>query len=244
MSARRLLRRALSVAFAALLTPAFHVLCLRACDPPLTRTMADAIGASWEQTGTLRWVEREPVDLEALGELPRMALTAEDDAFFYHPGVDVGGLCVALRRNADSGRVVAGGSTITQQTAKNVFLWQERSYVRKGLELYYALWMELLLPKERILELYLSVAELGPLVFGAEAAAQHWYGKPAVALTREEAARIASILPSPRTRDPRSRESGRRARRLLARAAVFPGEEGYEEVGEAWRERRWEQCVE
>lgn len=239
----RTLRRVLLVLGAlTFLEPGFLVLCLRWFDPPHTWTMVGAVRDHHDETGEWRWVHYAPVRLEELGEVPRMVVTAEDDAFFHHHGIDWGGLCVALDRNREAGHVVAGGSTITQQTAKNVFLWQGRSWLRKGLETVFVAWMELLLPKERILEVYLSVAETGPLTFGFEAGAQHWYEQRAGDLSRERAARLAGILPGPRTRTPGSAESGRKARRLMARPAVFPGEDHFEDVGEKWRARAWEQC--
>ena len=96
------------------------------------------------------------------------------------------------------GRKIKGGSTISQQTAKNVFLWQGRSYIRKGLEAYYTVWIELVWGKKRIMEVYLNSIEMGDGVYGAEAAAKHWYRKDASSLTRYEAAGIAAILPNPR----------------------------------------------
>jgi monofunctional biosynthetic peptidoglycan transglycosylase len=95
-----------------------------------------------------------------------------------------------------------GASTITQQSARSLFLWQGRSWIRKGLEAYYTIWMELLLSKRRILELYVNVIEFGDGIYGIEAAAQHYYGKSARDLTREEAAMLAAILPAPRRWNP------------------------------------------
>jgi monofunctional biosynthetic peptidoglycan transglycosylase len=103
----------------------------------------------------------------------------------------------AMEANAE-GRRLRGGSTISQQTAKNVFLWPGRDWVRKGLEAGYTVLIETAWPKRRIIEVYLNVAEWAPGVYGAEAAAQHWFGKSADALSNREAARLAAILPSPR----------------------------------------------
>jgi monofunctional biosynthetic peptidoglycan transglycosylase len=154
----------------------------------------------------------------------------------------MGGVCTAMSKNRQAGQVVAGGSTITQQTAKNVFLWQKRSWIRKGLETVYVGWMELLLPKERILELYLGVAEFGPGVYGAEAGSQYWYGRPASSLSQSDAARLVSILPSPKTRTPDGPQASAKAARLLRYPAVFPGERGFEDVGRRWKERNGDLC--
>ncbi|GAB4524310.1 MAG: monofunctional biosynthetic peptidoglycan transglycosylase [Parvularculaceae bacterium] len=124
-------------------------------------------------------------------------IAAEDQKFCSHFGFDID----AMRKAADdalANGIRRGGSTITQQTAKNVFLWPGRNVVRKGLEAWFALLMEAMWPKERILELYLNVAEWGPGVFGAEAAARHYYGRPASRLTPTQAARLAAVLPSPK----------------------------------------------
>jgi len=101
-------------------------------------------------------------------------------------------------KNNEKGKKLKGGSTISQQTAKNVFLWQDRSYIRKALEAYYTVLIELIWGKKRIMEVYLNSIEMGDGVYGAEAAAKHWYKKDAASLTRYEAAAIAAILPSPR----------------------------------------------
>lgn len=203
------------------------------------------LGDAWSRSrdaGSPLWVQHRSPSIDALGEVPRMALTAEDDAFFYHWGVDIGGVCTAMSKNREAGHVVAGGSTITQQTAKNVFLWQQRSWIRKGLETVYVGWMELLLPKERILELYLGVAEFGPGVYGAEAGSRYWYGRPASTLSRSDAARLVSILPSPKTRTPDGPQATAKAARILVYPAVFPGELGFEDVGRRWKERNGDLC--
>ena len=235
----RLVALAVIVAF---LTPPVQVLLARYVDPPFTLTM---VGDAWTRSraaGGPVWVRHSSPPIERLGDVPRMALTAEDDAFFYHSGIDMGGVCVAMERNEQAGGVVAGGSTITQQTAKNVFLWQKRSWIRKGLETVYTLWMELLLPKERILELYLGVAEFGPGIYGAEAGARHWFGRSADDLSRSEAARLVSVLPSPKTRTPDGPTASAKAARLIRRAAVLPGEPGFDDIGSRWRERSRRLC--
>lgn len=130
------------------------------------------------------------------------AISAEDAQFCSHNGFDIDAIQKALKANeraeARGSSKVRGGSTITQQTAKNVFLWPGRSYVRKGLEAGYSVLIEYGWGKKRIMEVYLNVAEFAPGVYGAEAAAQHWFGKSAEHLSRQEAARLIAVLPSPR----------------------------------------------
>jgi len=131
------------------------------------------------------------------------AIGAEDARFCLHKGFDVEAIQKAMAHNErvekrGRGRL-RGASTITQQTAKNVFLWPGRDWIRKGLETGFTALIEVVWPKRRIMEVYLNVAEWGPGVYGAEAAARHWFGKSASELTRTEAARLAAILPSPRT---------------------------------------------
>jgi monofunctional biosynthetic peptidoglycan transglycosylase len=129
--------------------------------------------------------------------LVEAVIAAEDARFCEHRGFDFEAIEKALDSNA-RGRKVRGGSTISQQTAKNVFLWPGRDWIRKGLEAGYTVLIETLWGKRRIMEVYLNVAEWAPGVYGAEAAARRWYGKSAADLTTREAARLAAILPSPR----------------------------------------------
>ncbi|KQW82600.1 monofunctional biosynthetic peptidoglycan transglycosylase [Brevundimonas sp. Root1279] len=134
--------------------------------------------------------------------LVEAAIAAEDSTFCAHRGFDMKAIEQALKANAKaekrkSGRI-RGGSTISQQTAKNVFLWPGRDWVRKGLEAGYTVLIETVWGKRRIMEMYLNVAEMGPGVFGAQAASRHWFGKDADELSPREAARLAAILPSPR----------------------------------------------
>lgn len=124
-------------------------------------------------------------------------IAAEDQRFGDHAGFDFEAIRKALQHNAAGGRV-RGASTISQQTAKNLFLWSGRSYVRKGLEAYFTVLIELLWPKQRILEVYLNVAQFGDNVYGVQAAAQAFFSKDAAGLTRREAATLAAVLPNPR----------------------------------------------
>ncbi|HUF56552.1 MAG TPA: monofunctional biosynthetic peptidoglycan transglycosylase [Thermohalobaculum sp.] len=145
-------------------------------------------------------VERAWRDLGAISpHLVRAVMAAEDARFCEHDGIDWQATRAALDQTL-SGKRLIGGSTITQQTAKNVFLWHGRSWPRKGLEAGFALGMEALWPKPRIMEVYLNVAEFDTGAFGAEAAAQRYFGKPAAALTLPEAALLAAVLPAPRDR--------------------------------------------
>ncbi|MCX7793161.1 MAG: monofunctional biosynthetic peptidoglycan transglycosylase [Thermodesulfovibrionales bacterium] len=129
--------------------------------------------------------------------LIKAVLIAEDDRFYMHEGFDIEGIKEAIRKDIKKGKFVAGGSTITQQLAKNLFLTPERTITRKMKEAIIAWKLERTLSKKRILELYLNVVEWGPGVFGAEAAANYYFGKSSRELTPEEAARLAVVLPNP-----------------------------------------------
>ncbi len=131
-------------------------------------------------------------------EIQLAVICAEDQNFTKHRGFDYTAIKKAYRGNK-AGKPMKGGSTISQQTAKNVFLWPERSWLRKGLETYFTFLIENLWSKERILEVYLNSIEMGNGIFGAEAASQFWFNKEAQYLTRYEAASIAAILPNPRS---------------------------------------------
>jgi monofunctional glycosyltransferase len=144
--------------------------------------------------------------------LKRAIIAAEDSNFSEHDGVDWDALQKAFEKNARKGKVVAGGSTITQQLAKNLFLSGERSYVRKAQEFVITYMIEALMEKERIFEIYLNVVEWGNGIFGAEAAARHYYGVPAAGLTSSQAAQLAVMLPNPRFYD-KHRGTGYLARR-------------------------------
>lgn len=144
-------------------------------------------------------IEKDWIPLEEISDnLPLAVVTAEDQKFEEHYGFDLEAIEKAVKYNEKhKGKKVKGASTISQQTAKNVFLWPGRSWVRKGLEVYFTFLIELFWSKERIMEVYLNVIEMGPGVYGAEAAARHYFNKPASKLTKSEAASIAAILPNP-----------------------------------------------
>jgi monofunctional biosynthetic peptidoglycan transglycosylase len=135
------------------------------------------------------------------GNLKRAIIASEDSNFSEHDGVDWNAMEKAYEKNNKKGRVVAGGSTITQQLAKNLFLSGERSYLRKGQEVVISYMLEYWMDKERIYEIYLNVVEWGVGIFGAEAAAQHYYGMSAAQLGAAQAARLAVMLPNPRFYD-------------------------------------------
>jgi monofunctional biosynthetic peptidoglycan transglycosylase len=171
-----------------------------------------------------RWLKGAPVtrqwiDLTAMSPyLRRSVVAAEDARFCSHRGIDWGALREVMD-DAEDGEIARGGSTITQQVAKNLFLWQGRSFIRKGLEMPLALWIDLVLPKPRILEIYLNVAELGPSgQFGAEAGAMYAFGHSAANLSPREAALLAAILPNPVKRS--ARNPGPGVRRLSATYVV------------------------
>jgi len=138
------------------------------------------------------------VPLEEINERLQLAVVcSEDQNYLRHDGFDWGAIKKAMKQNK-KGKRIRGGSTITQQTAKNVFLWSGRSYIRKGFEAYFTFLIELFWSKERIMEVYLNSIEMGDGIYGAEAAAQHWFKKSAIKLNKDQAAAIAAVLPNPR----------------------------------------------
>ena len=187
--------RALGIALLVWLTLSFlAVLALRWIAPPLTAVML-------EQSVPLAKVDYRWVDGSAIASsAARAAMAAEDQRFLDHHGIDFVSVDRALADYRE-GDGLRGASTITQQVAKNLFLWQGRSFVRKALEAYFALLIELLWSKQHILETYLNIAEFGPGVFGVEAAAQRFFGVPASRLTAPQAALLAAVLPNPHRLD-------------------------------------------
>lgn len=171
-----------------------------------------------------RWVTGAPVerqwrDLTAIAPaLPRSVVGSEDARYCSHNGIDWDSLREVID-DVQDGEASRGGSTITQQVAKNLFLWSGRSYIRKGLEIPLAMWLDLVLGKQRVLEIYLNIAEMGPSgQFGAEAASVYAFGRPAAKLTAHEAALLAAILPNPVSRS--ARKPGPGVRRLAATYAA------------------------
>ncbi|MGK0674686.1 MAG: monofunctional biosynthetic peptidoglycan transglycosylase [Halothiobacillaceae bacterium] len=178
-----------------------HIVAWRWVNPGSTAFM-DARRAELRETMPQARLRQQWVDYAAISpHLKRAILAAEDAKFLEHGGFDWEGIQNALEKNLRRGRVVAGGSTISQQLAKNLFLSGERSLIRKGQEALITLMLEGVLSKRRILELYLNLIEWGDGVFGAEAAAQHYFGISAARLSPSQAAWMAAIVPNPRHYD-------------------------------------------
>jgi len=212
---------------ALLLIPAGEVAMVRFINPPWTLPMllqgGGAIFSRGEGSPLLyQWTD--------LPEIPEMFLKhlwiSEDQRFFQHDGFDWKEMDAAMNEAERKGKPVRGASTITMQCARSIFLWQGRSWIRKGLESYYTFWMEALLSKGRILELYANVIEMGRGIYGVEAAAQHYYGVSARGLSREQSAMLAAVLPNPKRWNPTRPGSTlrRRQQRILQREqnADFP----------------------
>jgi monofunctional biosynthetic peptidoglycan transglycosylase len=170
------------------------VLLYRFVNPPTTFTMlGDRLGG---RSVSRDWMAIERIDRDAV----RAVVAAEDSKFCSHWGFDQDAIAAAMRRNARGGSVIRGGSTISQQTAKNAFLWQGGGYVRKGLEAWFTLLIENMWGKRRIMEVYLNVAETGIGTYGVNAGAKRYFNHDASAMSRVEAARIAAVLPLPKKR--------------------------------------------
>ncbi|MBM3413942.1 MAG: monofunctional biosynthetic peptidoglycan transglycosylase [Bacteroidetes bacterium] len=169
-----------------------YILALRWVNPPITITQL----SNWLAGNGMR---RDYVTASEISPYMRLAVIAsEDQLYTQHYGFDWKRIQEAMAYNKRKPQKSRGGSTISQQTAKNVFLWQGRSWMRKGLEVYFTTMIELLWGKKRILEVYLNVIEMGKGVFGVEVAAQYYFGKSALQLTQREAAMIAAGLPNPK----------------------------------------------
>jgi monofunctional glycosyltransferase len=170
------------------------VLVYKFVPPPVTFTMlGDAVGG--------RGVTKDWTSLNAIDpDMARAAIAGEDAKFCSHNGFDSEAIRAAIRRNASGGRI-RGGSTISQQAAKNAFLWQNGGYLRKGLEAWFTLLIETIWGKQRIMEVYLNIAETGIGTYGVNAGAQRYFGHDATSLSPIEAARIAAVLPLPKARE-------------------------------------------
>jgi monofunctional biosynthetic peptidoglycan transglycosylase len=199
---RRWWRRLLWLPAWLLLASVLQVLVLRFVDPPFSAFMAIRQVDAWRAGQRDFRIAYDWRGLDAMAPcLPVALIAAEDQNFATHSGFDLEAIRQARERNARGGRL-RGGSTISQQLAKNLFLWQGRSpasrWARKGLESWYTVLLELLWPKRRILEVYANVAEFGDGVYGAQAAARSFFGRDASALSTTQCARLAAVLPSPR----------------------------------------------
>ena len=192
---RAVLLYAVRIAGFLFFAPAFLFLVYAALPPPATPLMViramDGHGLSKD------WVPLSEIS----PHLQRAVIAAEDGKFCSHGGFDWEAVDTAMQRLRRGGSL-RGASTISMQTAKNLLLWPDRTFIRKGAEVYMTVWLESLLSKKRILELYLNVIEFGPGLYGAEAAAQHYFGVAAKDLTKAQAAQLAAMLPSPLTRTP------------------------------------------
>jgi monofunctional biosynthetic peptidoglycan transglycosylase len=180
--------------------PILEVAAIRFLDPPITPLMllrqAETGGSAARRQYFWQPLEKMPRDFL------KFVFIAEDQRFFQHHGFDWREIELSRQQAERTGQEARGASTITMQCARSVFLWQGRSWIRKGLEAYYTFWMEALLSKRRILELYANVIEMGDGVYGLEAAARAHYGRSARTLSRDQCAMLASLLPNPRGWDP------------------------------------------
>lgn len=205
--------------------------------PALQVGISRWVNPVWTPMMAQRWIEarvdaRPPpgrrIDWLPLGQIPDSFLhfvwISEDQRFFTHDGIDFVELRNSIERAKKTGGPPRGSSTITMQAARSAYLWQGRSYLRKALEAYYTLWMELLLGKDRILEIYANVIEMGPGVYGIGAAAEYWYDRRADELSRSQTAMLVAILPAPLTWSPREPTPRVLARQriILDRAARQP----------------------
>lgn len=214
----RLLKRILLWVFVLHLV---YIVALKWVNPPVTVTQLVSL---LEGHG----LKRDYVDADEMSAAAKLSvLAAEDQIFPDHSGVDWNSIEKAIEHNQRRPNRVRGASAISQQTAKNVFLWQGRSWFRKGLELYFTKMIEWIWGKERILEVYLNVIEMGPGIYGIEAAAQTYFRKPARLLTKNEAAQIAACLPNPKkyTVKPLSRYVAVRSEWVLQQMNNLEGDE-------------------
>lgn len=193
---RRIRRLLLIVIVVVLALPALTVLALRYVEPPTTAYM---LRTHWAGAGDPREIHYQWVDMDQISpHLALAAVAAEDQTFPDHNGFVWPAIGEALEENLDGEpSPIRGASSITQQLAKNLFLWPAQTYFRKAIEAYFTVWIELLWPKRRILEMYLNIAQFGDTTFGAEAAAQRFFGLSADQLSASQAALLAAVLPAP-----------------------------------------------
>lgn len=185
----KILKKVVLILFVAQL---LYIILLKWIFPPVTITQ---LGSLMSGDG----LSRDYVRIKKIDKDMRLSvIAAEDQLFPDHSGFDWKSITKAIEYNKRKPGRVRGASTLSQQTAKNVFLWQGRSWIRKGLEVYFTAMIELIWGKQRILEVYLNIAEMGEGIYGVEAAAQAYYGKSATSLSRKEAAQIAACLPNPK----------------------------------------------
>jgi monofunctional biosynthetic peptidoglycan transglycosylase len=193
----RIIRAVVLIALLCAVLSVLWVVALRWINPPYSAFMVEAQIAAWTARDSSYVFRHSWADLNRISpNLPLAVVASEDQKFPEHWGFDVESIEKAYALNQHSHRV-RGASTISQQVAKNLFLWSGRSYLRKGLEAYFTLLIEGCWPKRRILEMYLNIAEFGYGTYGAEAAAQRFFHKSAAGLSRSDAATLAAVLPNP-----------------------------------------------
>jgi len=203
-----------------------YIIALKWINPPVTFTQLSDLVSGYG-------LKRDYVDFADMSPSIRLAVMASEDQLFPdHNGFDIKSIKKAMSDNQKKNKRIRGASTISQQVAKNVFLWQGRSWFRKGLEVYFTFMIELFWSKQRILEMYLNVAEMGKGIYGVEAAARNYFKKPASKLTRTEAARIAACLPNPKKYkvEPATPYVARRASWILRQMSNLEGDEDVEKL--------------
>lgn len=213
----RLWRRIKKILIILFLLQFVYILLLKWMDPPVTLTQ---LGSFFSGDG----LKRDYINRDEMSDYALLAvLSAEDQVFPDHSGFDWKSIGKAIDHNKKKPNQVRGASTISQQVAKNVFLWQGRSWLRKAFETYFTFMIELVWGKKRILEMYMNVAETGKGIFGIEAASQHYFKKPAKKLTRREAVLIASSLPNPKmyTIIPLSKYVAEKSRRVIRQTYIL-----------------------
>jgi len=199
-----------------------YIIALKWIDPPFTLTQ---LGSLFSGDG----LKRDYVSFSEMSSEAGLAvMAAEDQLLPEHHGFDFKNIERALAHNEKKPKKIRGASTISQQVAKNVFLWQDRSWLRKGLEVYFTFMIELIWGKQRILEMYLNVIEMGKGIYGIEAAAQEYFNKPAIKLNRTQAAMIAASLPNPKkyTVKPVSRYVSIRSKWVIRQMGFLEGDDG------------------
>lgn len=225
----RIKRFVILAGLATILLPLVQVIMVGLVDPPTTgprivRRIAGLFKSGEYKPNLSRWVNLG----NSGSNFVVCAWRNEDRNYYEHWGFDWKEIQRAWDESEETGKPARGASTITQQCARSLFLWQARSWIRKGLEAYYTFWMELILSKERILELYVNVIEFGDGIYGIEAAAQHYYGASASQLTHEQAAMLVAVMPSPKKWDPLnpSERVLARQKRILENAENYSLPEG------------------
>ena len=209
-----------------LLLQFIYIIVCRWINPPITITQLVSVAGG-------DGLKRDNISYEDMGRNIKLAVMAgEDQLFPDHDGFDIKAIKKAMKYNERHPAKIRGASTISQQTAKNVFLWQHGGYVRKGLEVYFTFMIEKFWNKKRILQTYLNVAEMGPGIFGVQAAAKNYFNKDAIDLTRSEAAMIAACLPNPKkfTVRPLSRYVSIRSANLLRQMNNLEDDEDIQEL--------------